>query len=112
MTIFAERLEIAMHEYRYNKNQLANRLGVSAATVSRWFSRGSMPGVDTIEQIANIFNVDQRWLVGSIDEMRPQKQESKKEDESDIDDELVRTLRSLTPAQLQRVKDFVSGLKG
>ncbi len=112
MTRFAERLEIAMAEYGYNRNQLANRLGVSAATVSRWFTRGSVPGIDTIETLANLFHVDQRWLVGSIEEMRPEITTEQREDESTIDDELVRAIRSLTPQQIQRVRDFVSGLKG
>lgn len=113
MTKFAERLEIVMNEYGYNRNQLANRLGVSAASVTRWFNRGSIPGIDTIEKIADLFRVDQRWLIGSIEEMHPEiVQEDKKEDEDTIDDELVRIIRSLNPQQLQRLKDFLAGLRG
>lgn len=115
MTIFAKRLEELMYEYRYNKTQLAKRLGLSPATVHRWFSRDSMPGYETIEELAALFHVDERFLRGAIDQPIPNEltgdlPEENKEDE--LDKELVRLIRGLTPAQMQRVKDFVSGLKG
>lgn len=112
MTKFAERLEIAMAEYGYNKNQLANRIGVSSASVSRWYTRDSVPGIDTIEKIAELFHVDQRWLIGSIDEMRPQLAAEIKKDEPAIDDELVSIIKTLNSQQLQRLKDFLAGLRG
>lgn len=115
MTIFAKRLEKLMYEFRYNKTQLAKRLGVSPATVHRWFSRDSVPGYKTIEELATIFHVDERYLRGAIDQPVPNEltgdlPEIKKEDE--LDEELVRLIKSLNPQQMQRVKDFVSGLKG
>lgn len=115
MSIFAQRLGLLLYERDINKSQLARRLGVSVSTVHRWFTRGSVPELGTIEKISEMFGVSDKWLRGLTDnrEDAPTFYASEqREDELTVDDELVRTIRSLTPAQLQRVKDFVSGLKG
>ena len=111
MTRFAQRLEILMTERDLNRSQVAKKVGVSASTVHRWFTRGSVPSLNIIEKLADYFGVDERWLRGLTEERKPEK-EVVKQDESVLDDELVRTISSLTPAQLQRVRDFLAGLKG
>ena len=116
MTIFAKRLQVLMDEWRLNRSQVASRVGVAPSTVHRWFTRGSIPNLDVIDTIGQYFNVDSRWLRGVIDERVPyetnivvQETETK---ENELDEELVRLISSLTPAQLQRVKDFLAGLRG
>lgn len=120
MTTFAERLELLMFEKRMNRSQLARRLGVAVSTVHRWFVRGSTPNLETLSQIADIFDVDLKWLMGEQEERRivpaqPETEvvdetETKKEDE--LDEELVRLIKGLNPQQLQRVRDFLAGLRG
>jgi len=119
MTTFAERMELLLFENRMNRSQLARRLGVAVSTVHRWFVRGSVPSLETLSQIADIFNVDIKWLIGEQEERKttPDRKETEvveeetiKEDE--LDEELVRLIRGLTPAQQQRVRDFLAGLRG
>lgn len=119
MSTFSDRLDALLHEYDMNRSQLSRRLNVDVSTVHRWFKRGSIPNQATINRIANIFGVDERYLYGTIDdpigapEVEPFTRSAEtNENESAIDDELVRTIKSLTPAQLQRVRDFLAGLKG
>ena len=119
MSTFSDRLDALLHEYDMNRSQLSRRLNVDVSTVHRWFKRGSIPNQATINRIANIFGVDERYLYGTIDdpigapEVEPFTRSAEtNENELAIDDELVRTIKSLTPAQLQRVRDFLAGLKG
>lgn len=118
MSTFNDRLELLLYEHRMNRSQLARKVGVSVSTVHRWFARGSVPGLETVSQIADIFDVDIKWLLGEQEDRKlvasvPEviaETETKKEDE--LDEELVRLIKGLTPAQIQRVRDFLSGLRG
>ena len=115
MTTFAERVGLLLYENRMNKSELARRLDLAVSTVHRWFGRDSIPDYSTIMKVAEMFGVSDKWLVGQSDEReRPTEitaePETKKEDE--LDEELVRLIKGLTPAQIQRVRDFLSGLRG
>lgn len=119
MTTFSERLDALLHEYDMNRSQLARRLNVDVSTVHRWFKRGSIPNRDTVVKIARIFRVDEDYLYGNSDDPngRPDTEPFLSQIEEDIKEnelnqELVSLIANLTPAQMQRVKDFVAGLKG
>lgn len=122
MTTFAERMELLLFEKRMNRSQLARKLGVAVSTVHRWFVRGSMPSLETLSQIADIFGVDIKWLMGEQEErslipVQPEPKVIEKEEtdtikEDELDEELVRLIRGLSPAQQQRVRDFLAGLRG
>lgn len=122
MTTFAERMELLLFEKRMNRSQLARKLGVAVSTVHRWFVRGSMPSLETLSQIADIFGVDIKWLMGEQEErslvpVQPEPKVIEKEEtdtikEDELDEELVRLIRGLNPQQLQRVRDFLAGLRG
>jgi hypothetical protein len=76
-----------------------------------------MPGYETIEQIAALFKVDERYLRGAIDtpvpnETTPEEPEVFEQKENELDEELVRIIKSLNPQQIQRLKDFLAGLRG
>lgn len=121
MSTFSDRLDELLHEYDMNRSQLSRRLGVDVSTVHRWFKRGSIPSQATVSKIARIFGIDERYLYGTIDDpigmpdIEPFTRTADDEvetKESDLDNEIASILRSLNPTQLQRVKDFVAGLKG
>ena len=113
MTTFAERLEAILTEYDMNKSQLARRSGLAISTVHRWFARGSQPDYETIIKVAEVLHVNPKYLTGEVDDPAPEmKVVYEIKNEPDLDDELVRILRSLNSQQIQRVKDFVAGLKG
>ena len=111
MSTFTDRLGLLLYEYDMNKSQLARRVGVAVSTVHRWWDRGNMPEYRTLLKVAEVFNVSPDWLEGNseVREVEPIP-ETKKEDE--LDEELVRLIKGLTPAQIQRVRDFLSGLRG
>lgn len=51
---FRNRIENRLKANKMTQKQLAEKLGVSEVTVSRWLSGDRNPSMDTIEQIANI----------------------------------------------------------
>lgn len=119
MSTFTQRLGLLMYENDYNKTELARKLEVNPSTVYRWWERGNIPEYKTLIDLAQMFNVSEKWLLGEIEEREPYHNPRYMPDEviteqkeNELDEELVRTLRSLNPAQLQRVRDFLAGLKG
>jgi transcriptional regulator with XRE-family HTH domain len=121
MTTFAERLRLLMYEKDLNRSQVARRLGVAVSTVHRWFVRDSVPNIETIEKLADLFGVSDMWLRGltedrnagkTFEDTQPAETETDTIKEDDLDEEIVRLIRGLNPQQLQRVRDFLAGLRG
>ena len=120
--VFQDRLAYLLYKYGTNKSELARRLGVAISTVHRWFNDGRMPTYDTIVKLANMYDVSVDWLMGKTDMIDEEElldpttmledpnPDTKKEDE--LDEELVRLIKGLNPQQLQRVRDFLAGLRG
>ena len=59
------RLKVVLAEKRIKNKELAQQLGVTEATVSRWCSNESQPSVDHFYGIAEYLDVDLRELVVS-----------------------------------------------
>lgn len=105
MTTFAERLRMQMNLKGVTGAELSRKLGISKSTLSKWWNRDSIPNRGIIVGIADYLDVNPDWLTGGTDN-------KEREYDLQIDMDLVTALRSLNPQQIQRVKDFVSGLKG
>lgn len=120
--VFKDRLAYLLYKYSVNKSELARKLGIAISTVHRWFNEDRTPSYDTIQKLADMFGVSVDWLMGKTDTieegevfdpgtmLEDPNPDNKKEDE--LDEELVRLIRGLTPAQQQRVRDFLAGLRG
>jgi transcriptional regulator with XRE-family HTH domain len=118
--VFKDRLSYLLYKYSVNKSELARKLGLAVSTVHRWFNEGRTPTYDTIQKLADMFDVPVEWLAGKTDEIDQGEafdpttlfddSDTIKEDE--LDEELVRLIRGLNPQQLQRVRDFLAGLRG
>lgn len=102
---------------RYKECRLANNMsqkyvalsvGVSPPMVSQWESGIKEPSKETLLKLANLFNVTTDYLLGR-DESQKQKETAAQSD--DLDLQLVNLLTSLPEKDVQRVKDFVAGLK-
>lgn len=102
---------------RYKECRLANNMsqkfvalsvGVSPPMVSQWESGVKEPSKETLLKLANLFNVTTDYLLGR-DESKKQKKTAAQGD--DLDLQLVNLLTSLPEKDVQRVKDFVAGLK-
>lgn len=93
---------------RISQNQLAKRSGVSQSAISSIESTTKSPSIDTIRDIASALNTTVTALLKEIDneqENQPTAQGS------ELDSELVNLLADLSPSEVQRVQDFVAGLK-
>jgi transcriptional regulator with XRE-family HTH domain len=104
MSTFTDRLNKLMAERDVTAYRLASAIGISEANISRWRNKGQNPSYASAHKIAEYFHVDVEYLLGKTDKER--------EYDPNLDEDLVTALRSLNPQQIQRVKDFVSGLKG
>lgn len=59
------RLKIVLAEQNKTNKWLAEQLGKSLTTVSRWCTNESQPGIETMIKIAAKLNVDARELIVS-----------------------------------------------
>lgn len=63
--MFAQRLkELRKKDKKVTQENLAEMLGLERSTVARWESSGAIPNVETLKQIAAIFDVTVDYLVG------------------------------------------------
>lgn len=120
--VFKDRLSYLLYKYSVNKSELARKLGLAVSTVHRWFNEDRTPTYDTIQKLADMFDVPVEWLAGKTDMIDQEEifdpstmlvdpnPDAIKED--DLDEEIVRLIRGLNPQQMQRVRDFLAGLRG
>ena len=83
--------------------ELAEKLNLSQSTIASWENGKRRPDLDLLPIIADFFGV-------SVDEIYGQEPHEKTPTPA-LDDALVDLLVNLPPAQVQRVKDFVQGMK-
>lgn len=87
---------------------LALELGIAESTVSQYENSKREPDQATLIQIANILGVTLDYLLCRTDE------DTKKQPPAvgeELDNSLVSMLMNLNPQDVQRVQDFVQGLK-
>ena len=59
------RIKVVLVEKKRTNKWLAKQLGKDPATVSKWCTNTSQPGLETLLQIANVLNVDVKELLNS-----------------------------------------------
>ena len=59
------RLKVVLVEQKKTGKWLAEQLGVSTTTTSRWCSNASQPDPQTLNKIAGVLNVDVKDLLNS-----------------------------------------------
>jgi transcriptional regulator with XRE-family HTH domain len=57
------RIKVVLVEKHLTSKWLAEQLGKSACTISKWCSQKSQPDLQTIDQIANLLNVKRSDLI-------------------------------------------------
>lgn len=62
------RIKVVLVEKKRTNKWLAEQLGKDPATVSKWCTNTSQPGLETLLQIANILDVDVKDLLNSTKE--------------------------------------------
>ncbi len=61
--IIADNLISLRKQHGYTQNELAEKLNYSDNTISRWEHAEITPSIETLEQIANIYNVPLEFLI-------------------------------------------------
>ena len=59
------RIKIVLIELRHTGKWLAEQLGVSVTTTSRWCSNAAQPDLSTLVKIASLLDVDVKELIVS-----------------------------------------------
>lgn len=67
MPKFNERLKELRKEAKLSQQEFANRIGISKSSVNMYERGEREPGMDTLEAIADFFNVDMDYLFGNSD---------------------------------------------
>ena len=65
MTRDINRIKVVLVEKKRTNKWLAEQLGKDPATVSKWCTNTSQPGLETLLQIANVLEVDVKELLNS-----------------------------------------------
>ena len=61
--IYLNRLKVVLVEKRKTGVWLAEELGVSPITISKWCSNKTQPSLQTLDKIANLLEIDPRDLI-------------------------------------------------
>lgn len=64
MKIFAERLSEALEKNNMTQRELAKRIGVTNATLSRYVSGETLPKIDLVANIATALHTTSDFLLG------------------------------------------------
>ena len=67
MSGFSDRFKELRKEHRLTQQGLADRLGTSKSSVNMYERGEREPGIQTLEAIADFFNVDMDYLIGKSD---------------------------------------------
>ncbi len=71
MVTFSERLGQLIEEYDVTLEELANAVGSTKSTISRYKNSKREPKTYLVKKIANYFNVSVDYLLGNTDERSP-----------------------------------------
>lgn len=66
--IFIDRVKYLRDEHLMTQAMLAEKLGISKATVAQWERGARLPSIEVAIQLADYFNVSLDWLFGRSDD--------------------------------------------
>ena len=84
------------------QEQLGEIAGATDKAVSTWEKGKAVPRMGAIQRMADYFGISKSDIIEDKEKPIP---------EDELDNELISLLSDLTPEELVRVVDFVSGLK-
>ena len=64
MSRFSDRLKLLRKEHELTQQALADRLGISKSSVNMYERGEREPGIQSLEAMADLFNVDMDYLIG------------------------------------------------
>ena len=110
LNVFAKRLSYLLETTQETTYSLAEKLGLTPATISRYTNALMKPKVPTVISMAQIFGVNEAWLMGyDVDMQKEGESEAKKIS----DKELMFALfgGDVTEEKLNEVKKFAEYIK-
>ena len=82
---FSERIVFCRKKAMLSQEELANRLGVSRQAVSKWETGESIPDMNNLASLAEIFGVSLDWLIKGEEEKCEERPNDKPPFEVQID---------------------------
>lgn len=106
MSKFSETLKLLRHKNNITQSELAKSLGISRSAIGMYESGVREPDFETLEAIADYFNVDMNKLIG--------KKQTLITDTSDevapIEKDFLKIFRQLTPENQENYINFLRSL--
>lgn len=96
MSKFSETLKRIRKQRKMSQVELASKIGVSRSTISMYEMGEREPDFETLEALADVFNVDMAYLIGTETKKAPAKAEAN-------DDVIIRFIRSLPRERLRGI---------
>ena len=131
---FYDRLRMICEDRGISVSALCKQIGLNPTTGATWKKRGSLPKAETVAKIADALDIDAFWFYVEADDFLfvvsdgfPYKStdegmvkapivnvknwaEEKTATNDGLDEEFVLLAKRLSPAQRQRVMDFMRGM--
>ena len=109
LKVFASRLQYLIDTSKETTYSLGEKLGLSPATISRYANGLMKPKIPVVISMAQVFGVNEAWLMGYDVEMEKKKEEVRKV----TDKELMFALfgGEVTEEKLAEVKKFAEFVK-
>lgn len=106
MEIFIKRFKEILEEKNIKQKEIADRVGVSEVTISRYLTGERIPRMDVVLKLASYLNVSIDYLLGNSDIKNLQTKEV-----NDIIDPLLEDIDSLSSEQKEFVREALKFLK-
>ena len=105
MNNIGQNIRMARKQLSMSQEQLAEAIGANRVTISKYENGDYLPSVPALERLADALHTTPEELSGRDPGIK------KEAPASGLDDRLVEMLVNLSPDQVQRVMDFVAGMK-
>lgn len=100
---FLKRVERLIKANNITKNKMLTDIGLPRNAFINWSKRGTIPSGETLQKIADYFNVSVDYLLGNTDK--------KNKPTVDEDDELIKKFidvtNTMSEADLSKVMDYI-----
>jgi len=109
---FLERLLAEIDSAGITKNKLLTDLGLSKNSFVAWDNRGTVPSGETLDKLANYFDVTTDYLLGRTDDPTPPNggKASPELSRDAVESELITHFDKLYPEELKSALEFAEFL--
>ena len=102
------RLRMLRAQKGVNQDAVTEACGLSRVALTRYENGTRVPRIDAVAKLAQYYGVSTDFILGNE---TPDEEKNDPPSEQEIDGAIVALSKGLTPDELQRVADFVAGLK-